>query len=1659
MTFSKFFRNAVETHGRASHLANCASHLAQTHGHASQSSAHSTVKTHERASQSSAHSTVKTHGRASLIDTSATSATAHSTPQTSHREPCSVPRAPYSLSSFALSLALWLIISASALKAQSWPPAGMAGSGTEAEPWEIESHQHLKALADYVNAAHGNGDNTIGVFYRLENDLDLSPYQAGEGWDPIGYVISGTNRSYFQGNFDGNNKVISNLKIDRNRSGVGLFGWVIDATIENLGLIDAYIENGNYSVGSLVGYMEVSIVKNCYTENCYVAGNNTYIGGLIGAIEADNSIVQNCYANAEVYGSNINGSVGGLIGSSIGDNTIENCYSEGIVGSPGWGAGGLIGNSEGLSIFKNCYSTANVSADVGGAGGFIGMNEYSTIENCYATGNVQGDEHIGGFAGNNNGIIKNCLAANASVVSNLGTDANRMVGQNYATLTNNYALETMLVNGSTVAGGTLTDVNGADASVSDIQSLSFYNTASNWDGAAWDIDDPSGIWEICDGETMPFLRWQNITCANIILIYTEAELDNVRTNLNKNYILMNDLDLTSYIAANYPTDGWQPIGTYTNPFEGTFDGDNHKITGLFIDRPTEYNVGLFGYAKNTTLKNLGIENCDVTGYSYVGSLVGYNDGSSSGMAVIENCYATGMVTCDDEFAGGLVGKNDGNVGNATIENCYTAVDVTGIGNLGGLVGSNYIEDAGNASIENCYASGNITGDASIVGGLVGENSGNITNCYATGDMGGTFAIGGLIGTSNSGVIENCYASGTVTGTDVVGGLVGGHDGILATIINCFAANGSVSLNGTPIMIPNTVNRIIGYEASAIQTGCFNNYALSSMVLEDNGSPVTPTPDLNGEAGEDATIAQLQSRAFFETASNWNGDAWSIEDEPSSVWNICENQTLPWLRWQNIECPPTFEFCGGDGSETDPFQICTPEQLDAVRYVLDKHFILNNDIDLNIAPYNTGSGWEPIGKYFNPYSGTGFEGTFDGDGNKITGLFIDRPTEKYIGLFGSVHGATIKNLGIENCDVTGGQYTVGGLAGNNVNSTIFNCYASGTVTATALVGGLVGENYNNATISHSYSTCTVTGANYVGGLSGYNNVNSTIENCYATGTVTGNELVGGLTGTNESSSIITNCYATGTVTGGGGTEGSVAGLVGINDSTIENCYSTSDVTGDENVGGLVGYNYGGGAISNCVAANASITATTGANINRIMGVSTGGSYTLTNNYAIETMLVNGSTVSGGTLNDAIGADATLEQLQSFDFYATDDNWDGAAWDIEEPSGIWKICNNEGLPFMRYQNIICSYETTYIITASAGANGSITPSGDIEVVEGDNQTFTFSPNEGYQIEQVLVDGTNNEGAVLDGFYTFVNVTEEHTIHVTFKEQEVPNVLSVTISPNTVTLLPGETQQFTVVVDAVYGADESVEWTVTGNLSTSTNISTDGFFTVGNDETAETVTVTVTSLFNPTIYDDATVTVHFGSEPEVFSVTISPKTVTLQPSETQQFTVFVDAINGADESVEWSISGNETSLTAIDPDGLLTISLDEPDGTIIVRATSVFAPAIYDEATVTVKHVGIDVETYGRTSPNVYPNPTSGVFFVRHCGLDPQSPQNKGMLKQVQHDAALEIYDITGRIVHREPCTVHPEPCTVHRATVEIDISHLANGVYFVKIGNETIKIVKN
>ncbi len=213
-------------------------------------------------------------------------------------------------------------------------------------------------------------------------------------------------------------------------------------------------------------------------------------------------------------------------------------------------------------------------------------------------------------------------------------------------------------------------------------------------------------------------------------------------------------------------------------------------------------------------------------------------------------------------------------------------------------------------------------------------------------------------------------------------------------------------------------------------------------------------------------------------------------------------------------------------------------------------------------------------------------TYDGGGHSISGLYINRSSSYDVGMFGYASGATIKNLGMINVNITG-HVAVGGLVGDNVYGSVTNCYSTGTVTGSynydgsnygSYVGGLIGGNaYDH--VSQSYSTASANGQIYIGGFIGYLDAGSVIENSYSTGNVSCQySHFGGFAGTMVSCTV-TNCYSTGNVSG---SYGSVyaGGLTGdIGSVTLTDCYSTGSVSGTNYVGGLVGFD-AGSSVSGC-----------------------------------------------------------------------------------------------------------------------------------------------------------------------------------------------------------------------------------------------------------------------------------------------------------------------------------------------------------------------------------------------------------------------------------------------------------------------------------------------
>ncbi|MDR1976319.1 MAG: hypothetical protein LBQ18_04950 [Campylobacteraceae bacterium] len=275
---------------------------------------------------------------------------------------------------------------------------------------------------------------------------------------------------------------------------------------------------------------------------------------------------------------------------------------------------------------------------------------------------------------------------------------------------------------------------------------------------------------------------------------------------------------------------------------------------------------------------------------------------------------------------------------------------------------------------------------------------------------------------------------------------------------------------------------------------------------------------------------------------------------------------------------------------DVTEIIDQEGLNNVRNNLAGKYILFNDIALE----SNGTGWNPIGEYESPFSGV-----FNGNGYRISGLWINRPSTDYVGLFGYVDRGTLKNLSVfidENRGVKG-ESQVGGIAGYITgNSIITDSYSAGNVNGYSNVGGIVGSAYESL-IANSYSTGNVNGngGSQIGGIAGQIYYYSKIADSYTTGNVNGNNDVGGIAGLVESTSTVTDSYSTGNVSGNdyvGGIVGrleygirpipiggsQVGNVVVIAQGLIINSYSTGNVDGHGYVGGIAGY-VSGGSITN------------------------------------------------------------------------------------------------------------------------------------------------------------------------------------------------------------------------------------------------------------------------------------------------------------------------------------------------------------------------------------------------------------------------------------------------------------------------------------------------
>lgn len=377
------------------------------------------------------------------------------------------------------------------------------------------------------------------------------------------------------------------------------------------------------------------------------------------------------------------------------------------------------------------------------------------------------------------------------------------------------------------------------------------------------------------------------------LIFYADQLTQVRNFLGKSGVyfkLMSDIDLADWIGENSPNQGWQPIGVSSSKFQGIFDGNNHTISNLNINRPSADGVGLFGYANGATFKNIVIDETTINGNGDVGPVCG-NASSST----FSNCKVTATINAKGNTVGGIAGSASGtftnnkvtnttingndNVGgivgytqnstftsndvSATIEgknsiggilgcsNSHCSLDnniakcsIVGNDNVGGLIGQSF-DDAWERvvlSLKKCAFYGTIKAHSSI-GGIVGRYSLSrgdkplsfeISNCYSVSDIQATGDdIGGILGCNDNydiqNTISNSYHSGNILGDKNVGGITGSS---LCVLINKCQSIGTLNANSK-------VGGVCGYISGSVYSQNFNfqifgeirqNVALTSTLL-------------------------------------------------------------------------------------------------------------------------------------------------------------------------------------------------------------------------------------------------------------------------------------------------------------------------------------------------------------------------------------------------------------------------------------------------------------------------------------------------------------------------------------------------------------------------------------------------------------------------------------------------------------------------------------------------------------------------------------------------------------------------------------------------------------------------------------------------------------
>jgi hypothetical protein len=534
-------------------------------------------------------------------------------------------------------------------------------------------------------------------------------------------------------------------------------------------------------------------------------------------------------------------------------------------------------------------------------------------------------------------------------------------------------------------------------------------------------------------------------------------------NYGQCFVLTADVNLTGQIF----TTGL--IGTPDAPFTGTFNGNGHKISNLYIQGAQSSYVGLFGYLGSSgQILNLGVVNANVDGAECVGALSGENDHGS-----IQFCYATGSVAGTD-YVGGLVGESD----YGSIIACYSKASVSTTGEfVGGLVGvCNSWGVPG--TLAYCYATGSVSGPGPDAGGFAGfADPGTCLCCFwdiqTSGQTGSSGGKG--LSTSQMKTMSIYQNAGWAARSWYI------NNGIDYPRLWWENMGGVAIPSAAAIPLAGSGTSADPYRVTTAQEfawlswypGVLDKHIRLMADLNLSGTTLYPIGDLGTFAGLfDGNGHTLSNIVISKPGGEYAG-VFSYVGTGGQVSNLGTiNATISGYR-----------FVGGIAGYARDAAIHSCSAMGSV------------------------SGTERVGGLvgYSMYT----DETSCHTANSVSGYNIVG------GLNGEAYGGSI--TGCYAAGSVSGTDEVGGLAGHNT-STITSSFATGEVTAAGSeAGGLVA--FNSGDIERCYATGPVNGNSLVGGLIGVND--SSIFYCYSAGSVSGNSGAGGLVGFGSGTSD--NCF--------------------------------------------------------------------------------------------------------------------------------------------------------------------------------------------------------------------------------------------------------------------------------------------------------------------------------------------------------------------------------------------------------------------------------------------------------------------------------------------------------------------------------------------------------